>query len=478
MERNTVRSNFIFNSIYQISNVIVPVITLPYLTRTLHAEGLGEYSFAYSVAYYFYLFIRLGLHNYGNRTIAYVKDDSLKLSNTFCELYAFQFLAGIMMTAIYLGYISFMAPRKDLAIIFTLYVLAGGVDLTWALYGLEEFKITSVRDSLSKVVTALLIFVFVKNAGDVWKYALIYCLGFFINQIIVIPSILKRIHIVRPTIPGVISHIKPNLVLFLPTIAVSIYKTMDKIMLGAMATEEELGYYHSSENIVYVPLALITALGTVMLPRMSNLISNKENEENVERLFKKSISFAMFISTSMCMGIMTVAKEFVPVFYGVGFDKCVYIFYIILPSCIFLAFANVIRTQFILPRKRDMLMVGSLFGGAAVNLLLNVLLIPRYASVGASVGTLFAEVIVCVIQSVFVFEEANIGENIVNSIPFICAGMAMFFAFSRYTPGVDSAWIALFIKIIICALFYLAVLAVLIGVTRLIKHINVDGSDK
>nr|WP_297704301.1 flippase [uncultured Butyrivibrio sp.] len=468
-QKNSIKSNFIFNAIYQLTNILVPLVTLPYLSRVLHAEGLGEYSFAYSVAYYFYLFIRLGLHNYGNRTIAYVKDDSFELSKIFSEIYAFQFFMGIAMTVIYLGYSVFVAPRKELAIIFSLYVISGGIDITWALYGLEEFKVTSVRDALTKLLTALAIFAFVKENDDVWKYALIYSLGFLIDQIIVIPIILKRIRIIIPDILGVIAHIKPNLILFLPTVAVSIYKTMDKIMLGTMATEEELGYYHSCENVVYVPLALITALGTVMLPRMSNMISNKADKGKLDVVFEKSVSFAMFVSSSVCMGIMTVAKEFVPVFYGIGFDKCIYIFYIILPSCIFLAFANVIRTQFILPRKRDALFVVSLFSGAGVNLLLNALLIPHYAAIGASIGTLAAEIVVCIIQAAYVYKEANIGKNVVNSIPFLLAGILMFAIFFNYKPVIENAIMALIVKIVICGTFYMLLLGGMLGIKRLLK---------
>lgn len=477
--KGNLKANFIFNSIYQISNILVPVITLPYLTRTLHAEGMGEYSFAYSVAYYFYLFIRLGLYNYGNRTIASVRDDKTKLSKTFWELFAFQLFMGVILSIVYVGYCTLLAPNSLLAYIFFLVVISGGIDLTWALYGLEEFKLASIRDVSIKVLTTICIFSFVKTADDVWKYSFIYSIGFFVSQLASVLIVLKNIHFVKPQLLDVVSHIKPNCILFLPTIAVSLYKTMDKIMLGSMSDAEQLGYYHSSENIIMVPLAFITALGTVMLPRMSNMLAkNEANRLETEDIFDKSMTFAMFISTSICMGIMTIAQEFVPLFFGQGFEKCIILFNIILPSCIFLAFANVIRTQYLLPRKKDLVFISSLFTGAVINVVLNYILIPRYESIGAAIGTLAAEIAVCVFQAWAVFKEANIGRNIVNSIPFLLAGIAMYSVFNRYTPDVDGAWIALVIKIIICASFYLAVLAVLIGVTKLIRHINVNENTK
>jgi O-antigen/teichoic acid export membrane protein len=273
-----------------------------------------------------------------------------------------------------------------------------------------------------------------------------------------------------PDFSGVKSHVKPNLILFLPTIAVSIYRTMDKIMLGAMANDAELGYYHVCDNIILVPLALITALGTVMLPRMSNMISQNGFDEKSHKLFDYSITFTMFFSTSICMGIMTVAKEFVLVFFGRGYEKCIILFFIILPSCIFMAFANVIRTQYLLPQKMDKQYIVSLFTGAGVNLTLNIILIPHMASVGAAIGTLTAEIVVCIIQAAYVFEEARIGKNIINAIPYVISGIMMFFALYNYVVPVENTIVALLLKIVMGGVLYLFVLGVLLGIKRIILN--------
>jgi len=468
MAKTNLKTNILFNSIYQVTNIIVPLVTLPYISRVLHAEGIGEYSFAYSIAFYFYIFIRLGLLTYGNRTIAYVKDDTEMLSKVFFEIYTMQIVLGIVMTGLYIAYCFVLSPDKELGFIFIFVVLAGSIDLTWMLYGLEAFRAAAVRDIATKFLTTLLIFLFVKEYDDVWKYALIYSAGFLASQLAILPIVQKKVHYIKPSLQNILSHIKPNLLLFLPTVAVSIYKTMDKIMLGAMTTKAELGYYHGAENVIKVPLALVTALGTVMLPRMSNMLSNKENEREIRSVFSKSIMFAIFVASAVSMGIMTVAKEFVPIFYGVGFEKCIDLFNVVLPSCIFVAFANVIRTQYLLPRKKDVLFVSSLFAGAAVNVILNFLLIPRLASIGAAIGTLAAEIVVCVVQSACVFKEAEIGRNIINSLPFVIAGIVMFVAFHNYSLPIHNSIVALLVKIVISGLLYLSVLGVIIIAKRVL----------
>ena len=460
---SSTRTNFIFNAIYQLSTILVPLITMPYLSRVIGPTGLGEYSFAYSVAFYFTIFIKLGLNNYGNRTIAYVKDDKEALSKTFWEIYCFQLFLGVILFAIYIVYSVFFSPNKTLGIVMGIFVFSSIIDINWCLYGLEKFKVTSIRDVITKILVTLCIFMFVKYPEDVWLYAFLYSMGMFINQLIVIPLVKGEISFCKVRAEDVFKHIKPNLVLFIPVVAVSIYRAMDKIMLGIMSKNIELGYYHGAENVIRVPMAFVTALGTVMLPRMSNMIARGENKKRVEGTFDKSIVFAMFLATSICFGIMAVSREFVPIFFGPGYEKCNFLFYIILPGSMFEAFANVIRTQYLIPRKKDKIYVFSLVFGAAINLIMNLILIPRYDSVGAAIGTFSAYATVCVVQAICVFKEANIGRKVVNSIPFVISGIAMFLLLWSYTPNVSNDVLALFVKIIIGAGCYLGILGIVLG---------------
>ena len=472
-EKKEIVTNLIYTSIYQFSGILVPLVTMPYVSRILGAAALGEYSFAYSVAYYFTIFIKLGLNHYGNRTIAYVRDDKKNLSKTFWEIYVFQLFIGIVLFFIYLGYVLLFSPQKILGMIMALLILAACLDVSWCLYGLEKFKVTSVRDTVTKIIVTICIFCFVKSVDDLWKYALFFSVGTLLNQIVVIPVIMRNISFSRIDLHGVVKHIKPNIVLFIPVIAVSVYRTIDKIMLGIMSTDVELGFYHGAENVIRVPMVFVTALGTVMLPRMSNMLSNGIDSKNIQYMFTKSIEFAMAISSVTCLGIMTVANEFVPLFYGKGFEKCIYLFYIILPGSMFEAFANVIRTQYLIPRKKDKIYITSLLVGASIDILMNILLIPKLASIGASIGTVFAYIAVCVTQAACVYRELNIKDNIIVSLPYVFSGMAMFVLFRGYNPKVTNEILRLGIKIGVSGGFYLVVVSVilfLIKKSRLKSH--------
>lgn len=470
--KSNIKKNFFLTSIYQLIFVLTPLLTTPYISRVLGADGIGDYSFAFSVATYFTLFIRLGLNTYGNRTIAAVRDEKHLLSKTFCEIYAMQLACGCIFTGLYILWTIVFAPKAVLSFCLLLLVLSAVVDISWLLYGVEDFAVTTIRDIFVRISTVILIFIFVKSTDDLWKYTLIQGTGYIAGQLLAWLRIKRHIVFVRPGFYGTLSHLKPNLILFIPSIAVSFYKTMDKIMLGAMAVSSELGFYESSERVINVPMALITALGTVMLPRMSNMVANDADKKSINALIEKSVVFATFISSVLCFGIMTVANQFVPMFYGRGYEKCVIIYAWLLPSCVFLAFANVLRTQILLPQKRDKEFIVSLMTGAVVNLALNAVLIPLYASVGAAIATLAAEGSVWLVQVIEVRRDQTVGKYIMETSPFVVAGLMMFRMFHSKAFLFGGRITSLLFKIIVCGVFYLAILGAFYGFRWMVRTVS------
>lgn len=420
----SVKINLVYNFLYQILAIVMPLITTPYIARILGPTKIGEYSYSYAIAYYFVMLTMLGLNNYGNRSIASVRDKKDMLSRTFCSIYWMQLGMGIISLFCYIIYGLFFSNIL-MTWITSLYVLSAIFDVNWFFFGLEQFKLTVTRNAFIKLFTTVFIFIFVKRQEDVYLYALIMVLGILISQLILWQFLRKYVHYEKVSFKEVARHIKPNLILFIPIIAVSLYKVMDKIMLGSMTTKTEVGLYESSERIIQIPMALIQSMGTVMLPKMTNLIANND-EEATKSYFSISIMLAMFLSSSMCFGIMGVARFFVPIYYGAGYQKCIYLFQILLPSCIFLAFANVIRTQYLIPRKKDGIFISSVIMGAFVNIFCNLLLIRKLGSIGAAIGTLLAEIVVCVYQALMIRHEVNVFKYAKESLLFVIPAVLMY----------------------------------------------------
>ena len=224
-------------------------------------------------------------------------------------------------------------------------------------------------------------------------------------------------------------------------------------MLGVMSDYAQVGFYESSEKLINIPMAFITALGTVMLPRMTYLVANRE--EKSEKTLELSIVFAMLLSSSLCFGIMAVSDIFVPIFFGEGYETCITLLVILLPSCLFLAFANVVRTQYLLPHKMDKVYIKSAFIGAAINLVINSLLIPYWGSIGAALGTLVAEMSVCVYQCFHCRLYIPMKQYVRKVFPMIINGFLMFLIIRYINLPIGNNYILLLVKICAGAIIYI-----------------------
>ena len=453
-ENSSVKTNFIYNTLYQLLTIILPLITTPYISRKLGVEKIGYFSYSYSIAYYFAMFIMLGINNYGNRTIAKVREDKKKLSKNFCEIYMMQLFVSIFVVIIYIIYAIFFSNTL-MTWILLIYIVSAVIDINWFYFGLEKFKLTVTRNSIIKILTTLMIFIFVRKNDDVYKYALITVFGLLSSNLILFGFLKKYINFVKVDFNDVKRHIKPNLLLFIPIVAISLYKMMDKIMIGALSNMNEVGFYENSEKIVQVPMAIINSLGTVMLPKMSNLVAKNEFTKTKYYL-EISILFATFLASSICFGVIGVSNEFVPWYYGEGYEKCIKLFEFLMPSCIFLAVANVIRTQYLIPYNEDKIYIISIVLGAIINLIINSLLIPKFASIGAAIGTLVAEGTVCISQIYFVRKKiVNLKKYLLESIPFIIFGIIMMILLLSLNLNLNNNFLSMLCKIIIGTIIYI-----------------------
>ena len=383
----SIKKNLAYQSFYQLLTMLLPLVTSPYIARVLGAEGVGIQTYTYSIISYFVMVARLGLNNYGNRVIARVRADRNQLSQSFCDLYTLHAAVTLPVLAVYVAYVLFCGGEYRMILLLQGgYLIGQLLDINWFFFGIEEFRVTVTRNTVLKVLTVVMTFVLVRGEEDVWKYAALLAAGSVLSESAVWLFVRRHITFVKPNIATFRVHLTGMLVFFVPAVAVSLYKVMDKIMLGAMAGTEQVGLYENSEKIINICLGLVTALGTVMMPRMTHLAASGDDREG-KRLLQRSAEFVYIGAYAMAFGIAGVAQVFPAVFWGEGFSACTPLMCGLAVSLVFTAAANVIRTQFLIPQGRDRIFVSSVCVGAVVNLALNYVCIPRMGAVGAVVGT-------------------------------------------------------------------------------------------
>ncbi len=421
------KANFVYNICYQVLTILLPLITTPYIARVLGAGNQGVYAKTHSLANYFFLFALLGVNNYGNRAIARVRDNQENTDRTFWEIYSFQLFLSVLMTAGYMLFcLRYTGDERLIYLLQGFYVLSALFDVNWFCYGLEQFKLTTIRSTVIRLGILAAVFVFVRQRSDIWIYTLIQSVSYLLSAMAIWPYVLRHTHFVRPTLRGIRQHILPNLTLFWPVIAVSLYNIMDKLLLGSMSTNEEVAFYSNAEQIVTIPTLLILALDNVVMPRISNSVANQEHGR-AQELMNSVMMFAMLFASAMAFGIAGVSDVFTPWFYGAGFERCGYFVLLLAPTILFRGWAGALRTQFIIPTGRDRIYVISLTAGAAVNLILDLLLIPRMAGVGAIIGTLAAELAVAAVQFAMCRRDIPLRKYLRDGLAFILVGGAMYF---------------------------------------------------
>lgn len=390
--KNSIKYNYILNTSYQILIMIVPLITTPYISRVLGADGIGIYSYTYSIISYFVLVAVMGTSTFGQRTIAYYQEDKERRSRVFYEIFILRIVSTLICSSIYFCYLfNFVQSNIDIAVIQSLYLIAVLFDITWFFQGLENFRTIVFRNALVKLINILLVFVLIKTERDVWKYTLLLSLMTLLGNLtlwIYIPKFIQKIPVktIKP-----FSNIKEIIALFLPAVAVQIYTVLDKTMLGLSAPSlTENGYYEQTEKIVRLALAIVTSLGTVMIPRIAKVFADKEYSLMKEYL-KGSFQFVWLLGIPLFFGIAGTVEIFVPIFFGPGFDKIE----LLLPAysliIIPVSLSNVIGCQFLIPTKQQNIYTVAVVLSAGVNFILNSYLIPRFLSLGAAAASVSAE---------------------------------------------------------------------------------------
>lgn len=454
MKDVSIKKNLSLQTAYQILNTILPLITAPYLARVLGAEQLGVFSFTSSVVSYFALFAMLGTVNYGTRCIAAVKDNRESLSCIFSEIFCLQIItSSIALTAYILYYFFFATENQLIVLIQGIAVLSCFFDVNWLFFGTEDFKLPVARNFIIRVATVAAILFFVKQEDDLWLYALLMLGSTLISQVVLWFKVKKKVDLVIPVFKNIFGRIKPNVVLFIPLLAMSVYHAMDKTMLGVLSSYRETGLYYNADKIVNIPLCVLIGVGTVMLPRMTALFNTKKEDAN--ELFLNSLDGICFLSIAMCFGISAIAQDFIPFFFGKGYEDCIALTIILSIVIVIKGISNSVRTQYLIPLKYEKIFIQSVLIGAVLNLFVNIIFIPLYGALGACIGTVVAELVASVWQMKFIHKFLLLRKIYANSAVYALFGCCMF-VLVRFISLINTQFIyKIIIEIIVGGGFYI-----------------------
>lgn len=395
--------NVIMGFILKASQLLFPLITVPYISRILQPEGIGRVSFAQSSMDIFTMFAMLGIPLYGIKACSRVRDDKVKLATTVKELLSINTIAMIISyIALFISIISLKEFNNDarLFLIVSMQIALTVFGVEWFYQAIEQYDYITIRSVLGKFVSLILMFVLVKDSSDVLQYGFIVVVGSVGSNIFNIIRLHKFISLRSSAKCNILQHIKPILILFAFSATTTIYNSLASVMIGFLSTNSEIGFYTTAVKIKNLLVGVITVVSSVLLPRATYLLKHDKKDEFLE-LIRNTFNFNLLISIPISAFCILEAKNIILIIAGEAFLSSVPVMQIIMPAVIFIGLTNVIGIQLFLPLNKEMYVFISTLVGAIVDIILNFVFIPKYGAFGAAIATMTAEFSVLVIQSFF-----------------------------------------------------------------------------
>ena len=390
-----VLKNYAYNLSYQLLLIILPIITTPYVTRVFSSNDLGTYSFFNSIVTYFVLLATLGVANYGTKEIS---GNRTIIRKNFWGIYTLQLGATILSLTLYiLLCLTFSLMQNPVAYILGLSLLSKGLDISWLFQGLEDFRKITVRNITVKLVGVIAIFLFIKSASDLYLYVFLLTIFELLGQLSMwLPA---KEFIGKPHFDLLYAkrHLKPVILLFLPQIAISLYVSLDSTMLGVLASARDVGIYDQALRLVNILLTLVTSLGSIMLPRVSNLLSSGDHKA-VNKMHEMSFLIYNLVIFPIIAGMLIVNDDFVNFFLGQDFQEVRHAIAIMIFRMFFIGWTNIMGIQILIPHNKNKEFMLSTTIPAIVSVGLNLLLLPKLGYIGAAIVSVLTETLVWGIQ--------------------------------------------------------------------------------
>lgn len=456
--------NYLYNLSYQILTIILPIITVPYVTRIFTSEALGNYIFYNSIVSYFSLFAMLGIGVYGTKQIAAASD----VSSTFWNIYAIQLIASILSIFVYI-IVVFSIPQMEgiVPLIVGITLFANMMDISWLFSGKEDFKKITIRNVVIRVIGVISIFTFVKSSDDLYLYVFLIVIFDFLGQFVMwVPA---KKFIKRPSFNTRImkKNLHPIVLLFLPQVAISLYVVLDRTLLGLLGSYSDVGIYEQGQKLISILLKVVSSLGVVMLPRVANLLSERRDKE-AQNMVKFSFILYNLIIFPMIFGLISVNEVFVKLFLGQNFQDVKYVLYVIVFNIMFVGWTNILGYQVLVVRNKNKEFMLSTTIPAFVSVAVNIAVIPFFGYIGASITSVVVETLVFAIQ--WYYSRNIINKNLLfnkDLAKIICSSLVMFGAvmLCKMILGLDG---------IIGLIIYLAVGGIsYLGMIFLLKTVNI-----
>ncbi|MGI9651851.1 flippase [Chryseobacterium sp. RLHN22] len=433
---SNLKTNFAYNLILTLSGYLFTLITFPYVSRILGVDNIGSVNFVDSIINYFVLFSMMGVGSVGIREVAKYKDSKDDLQGSFRDIFLLNFLFTVIAILVLVCLIFFVPKfqtHSHLLFIGIIKLMFNFCLIEWFFTGIENFKFITIRSTIIKLIYVVSVLILVKDRNDFEIYYFLTCLVVVINAVLNW-SYLVRIIKFRVKGFNYRRYIKSITVIGSYMILTSMYVHFNVTYLGFVSGEKEVGYYTTATKLYALLLSVFTAFTGVMLPRMTALLTDGKIEE-FQNNITKSFNFLILFSFPIIVFTTVFAYDIVLLLAGKEYLGAVLPMQIVMPLLMIIGIEQILVIQILMPLKKDKtIMWNSLFGGA-LGVLLNIVLVHFFKSVGSAVVWLCCELVILALSLFYAKKSIEFSfpyKELLKQIVFTLPIIAVTFYFSKH----------------------------------------------
>ena len=393
MKKKSLGVNAFLNGLRSVLNLIFPLITFPYVSRVLSVSGIGIYNFSNTYIGYFVLIAGLGIETYAVREGAKYRENKNKIDEFSSQVFSLNMIATLVA---YLLLFASLIIFKNLhnyvscILIFSLQILFSTIGTEWIYTIYEDYTYITVRSIIFKIISIILLFLLVKKPEDYLIYAAITVFSAVGSNLLNFIHAKSFVDIRLTTKTNWRIHLKPILIIFASSVAVTIYVYSDTTILGLIKNDYAVGIYSTSVKIYQMAQGLLSALLTVTIPRLAFLWGQRRVGEYNQVLSKVLDSLGILVLPA-AIGLIMLSKEIVLIIASEKYMPSVNSLRIISWAIIFSIFSWIFSDCVLIPAKRENLVLRNTVITAIENIVLNFVLIPFMSYDGTSLSTVIAE---------------------------------------------------------------------------------------
>lgn len=453
--KKSITENFIYNMLYQVLVTALPILTTPYIARVLGLHANGIHSYTEGIVTYFMLFGAIGTAMYGTRKIAYERNDAKKMTQSAWEIIVLRFILMAVTTGVYVAALCINNEYAYLYRIQIINLLATAIDISWFFQGVEDFKRVTLRNMLVKLIYVIALFTLIKEPEDLPMYVFLIVGSAFFGNVIMwfyLKEYLVKDVVHRPM--QFMQHVKGSISLFIPQITNYVYALLDRSMLKWITDNtDNVGIYDQAQRLIRAVTAILQSMGYVMMARIANL-SVEDNEEQIRYYIRKSLNFTLFLAFPIMFGLIGTANDFIPLFLGNEYYAVIPVLKLLSPLVLTLSLNGVLGVQLLISVGKESKYAVATTTGAVINILVNLIAIPKIGVVGACISSLMAEVSVFAISFYHAREYLNIKEIIKDNVAPFSGAVIMYIGLCFIQKIELAVPIRLMIEILVGAAFY------------------------